>query len=313
VSLAVRFPDLHKPLERDQQSVPGTGFAQDQHQNRGSVAGCFVQRSGVLGLCGPFADTRIVGPLEQFRSRPPDTYAARRYRAGLRSWRRAVRGRILLFLAPPVVWGISLRQPYSFLTGFAAGGIAAIVIWLRDFAPPYVENWRQGAEGEAKTHRALAGNDLTVLDDIDTGKGNYDHIVVGAGGVFLFETKNLTGVTEIRDGTPWVQRRHDPDADYALKKLRPHLLADAAQLSSEIQRRTGLRIWVYAVVVFWSSFPSGVVEADRLTYIHGSKLRDWLAARPARLEPADLVKIAMAAAALKYEGDESAASLRRAS
>jgi hypothetical protein len=204
-----------------------------------------------------------------------------------------------------VAWGISFHQPYSFLAGFAAGGIATIVIWLRDVAPPYVENWRQGAEGEARTHRALAASDWAVLDDIDTGRGNYDHIVVGPGGVFLLETKNLTGIAEIRDGTPWLRRRHDPDADYALKKLRPHLLADAAELSSEIQRRTGQRAWVDAVVVFWSEFPQGVVEVNRLTYVHGSQLREWLAARPTRLAPAALAKITSAVTALKQYGDEN--------
>jgi hypothetical protein len=264
-------------------------------------------RLRVLGGCAPIADTRFVGLLQRSHFRPPDTYAARRYRAGLRSWRRAVRGRILVFLAPPflaaAVWGISLHQPYSFLTGFAAGGIAAIVIWLRDVAPPYVENWRQGAEGEAQTHRTLAGNNWTVLDDIDTGKGNLDHVVVVPGGVFLLETKNPIGVAEIRAGTPWVHRHHDPDGDYALKALRPHLLADAAELSGEIQRRAGQRTWVDAVVVFWSEFPQGVVEANRLTYVHGSQLRDWLAARPARLEPAVLNKIAAAVTALKHDGE----------
>jgi hypothetical protein len=228
-----------------------------------------------------------------------------------------VRGRILLFLAPPflaaVVWGISLHHPDSFLAGFTAGGLAAIVMWLREFAPPYVENWRQGAEGEARTHRELAGNGWTVLDDIDTGKGNYDHIVVGPGGVFLLETKNLTGVTQIRDGTARLYRRHDPEvrrhdpeAGYAMRKLRPHLLADAAALSGEIQRRAGERAWVDAVVVFWSAFPQGVVEANGLTYVHGSRLRDWLAARPPRLTPARLTTIAAAVTALKHDGDDSA-------
>jgi hypothetical protein len=214
---------------------------------------------------------------------------------------------MLVLLAPPfvvaAVWGISFHQPYSFLTGFAAGGIATLAIWLREVAPPYVENWRQGAEGEARTHHALVASGWTVLDDIDTGRGNYDHIAVGPGGVVLLETKNLTGIAEIRDGTAWLRRRHDPDADYALKKLRPRLLADAAELSAEIQRRTGLRAWVDAVVVFWSEFPQGVVEASRLTYVHGPRLHAWLAARPPRLEPAALAKITSAVAALKQDGD----------
>jgi hypothetical protein len=211
-------------------------------------------------------------------------------------------------LGPPflvaAVWGISFRQPYSFLTGFAAGGIATIALWLREVAPPYVENWRQGAEGEARTHRVLVASGWAAFDDIDTGRGNYDHIAVGPGGVVLLETKNLTGITEVRDGTAWVRRRHDAAADYALKKLRPHLLADAAELSGEIKQRTAGRAWVDPVVVFWSEFPQEVVEANPLTYIHGSRLREWLAARPPRLEPAALDNITSAVAALKQEADK---------
>jgi hypothetical protein len=100
-----------------------------------------------------------------------------------------------------------------------------------------------------------------------------------------------------------VHRRHDPDADYAIKKLRPHLLADAAALSGEIQRRAGQLTWVNAVAVFWSEFPQGVAESGSLTYIHGSRLRDWLAARPARLEPGVLIKVVAAVTALKHDGD----------
>jgi hypothetical protein len=219
-----------------------------------------------------------------------------------------------LFLGPPflaaAVWGISLHEPYSFLTGFAAGGIATIALWLREVAPPYVENWRQGAQGEAQTHGALAGCGWTVVEDIDTGRGNYDHVVVAPGGVFLLETKNLTGIAEIRDGRPLLRRRHDPTADRPLKTLRPGLLAHAAAVSSEIHRRTGQRAWVDAVVVFWSEFPQGVVEANQVTYIHGSRLREWLAGRPARLKPEALAKIAAAVTALKQEGDENASSVR---
>jgi hypothetical protein len=208
-----------------------------------------------------------------------------------------------------LAWGISFHQPYSFIAGLFAGGIAAIAIWLREVAPPYVENWRQGAEGEAKTHRALAGGDWLILDDIDSAHGNYDHIVVGSIGVFLLETKNLTGIAEIRDDTAWLRRRHDP-SEYALKKLRPHLLADAAEVSSEIQRRTGQRIWVDAVVVFWSEFPQGIVEADRLTYVHGSRLPDWLSTRPTRLRPATLGRVTAAVTALKHDDEETTSPAR---
>ena len=71
----------------------------------------------------------------------------------------------------------------------------------------------------------------------------------------------------------------------------------------EIERRCGLRQWVNAIVIFWSDFPQGIVEADRITYVYGSKLRDWLLAHPETLDSDRLARIAGALAGLKVEGE----------
>ena len=70
--------------------------------------------------------------------------------------------------------------------------------------PQYIQNWREGAEGERKTAKALKPlkrSGLRVLHDVQRRYGNYDHIAIARAGVFLLETKNLKGSVEVRTGS----------------------------------------------------------------------------------------------------------------
>jgi hypothetical protein len=80
----------------------------------------------------------------------------------------------------------------------------------------------------------------------------------------------------------------------AIEQIRPRALGAAAAIKEDIQRRTGHRLWVQAVVVFWSEFPEGVEEDSKCVYIHGSRLKAWLAQRPGQLDPARVHEIATA-------------------
>jgi hypothetical protein len=174
---------------------------------------------------------------------------------------------------------------------------------LRDDVPSYLQSWRLGAEGERKTHKVLASLGWHVVEDVDCGRGNYDHVIAGAPGVFLIETKNLTGKVEVRDGEPWLIHRHDPEGERSLQGARTQAWRNSAAIRREIEQRCGLRQWVDAIVVFWSDFPQGIIEADRIAYVHGSKLRDWLVALPETLDADRLARIAGALAGLKVEGE----------
>ena len=126
--------------------------------------------------------------------------------------------------------------------------------------------------------------------------GNYDHIAVGAKGLFLLETKNLNGTVEIQDGVPRLRRRLDPDASTRLREIRPRALSAAATLKEDLERRTGHRTSVQAVVVLWSDFPQGLVDDGRCVFVHGSRLRAWIDEHPERLDPAKAGQLAAAIA-----------------
>jgi hypothetical protein len=60
---------------------------------------------------------------------------------------------------------------------------------------PRVERWDRGASGEEEIGRLLEGlgTGWLALHDVDTGRGNIDHVVIGPGGLFTIETKSHRG------------------------------------------------------------------------------------------------------------------------
>src|SRR3954451_17974120 len=91
----------------------------------------------------------------------------------------------------------------EFFWGLGLGVSFAMVLVLADSPPPRIERWRQAAHGEKATAKALKPlirKGWIVVHDIDTGRGNFDHILVGPAGVFLLETKNLSGRQSVDHG-----------------------------------------------------------------------------------------------------------------
>lgn len=238
-------------------------------------------------------------------ARAAGTYAEQRYRRGLRSWRAKLRTISAVIFGPLIVAGLVGLYLDGHTTSWLAGMLSGLCVgvWMtfREMPPRYVEQWRDGAEGERKTEKELKPSERAgwdIVHDIQRRYGNYDHIAISRAGVFLLESKNFQGLVELRDGVPHLRRRLDPEADTRCDRIRPRALADAARLKEDIQQETGHRTWVQAVVVFWSEFPEGVVEDDKCVFIHGSRLRAWLESRPNRLSQADVGEIAVSIAGM---------------
>ncbi len=215
------------------------------------------------------------------KGRGAGTYAQQRYARGARRWRSKTRPILAAMFGPFILAGIAVLvlngHPLAWVAGGVAGACTAAWAALRDTPPPYVENWQRGAEGERKTAgvlNPLERSGLTVVHDVKSPSGNYDHIAVGTAGVFLLESKYPQGIVELRGGVPHLRRQLDPDADTPIAQIRPRALSAAAFLKREIEQRTGLHTWVQAVVVFWSEFPQGVVDDGRCVFVHGSRLAD---------------------------------------
>jgi hypothetical protein len=212
-------------------------------------------------------------------------YARDRYRRGLKAYRRRMRAPLLVVVAPMFLffWGVALSQTldaWSVAAGAVAASAIGLIVFVRDDPPQHVANWRRGAEGERKTEKALRSlerSGWSVEHDLQReGRANLDHVVKGPRGVFLLETKNLAGTISFEDGCLTARQFDDPDEVYRYRTLAGRVRGQAMELSTRIGQSTGRRPWVNAVVVVWGHFPEGHIERDKITYINGEKLADWI-------------------------------------
>src|SRR4051812_28271078 len=106
--------------------------------------------------------------------------------------RLAVRGLVALTCV------VSAGLLTGVIAGFRSGtfllaelvAIAAVVAIDR-FGYPIVDRWDRGASGEEHVGailNALSDEGWIVVHDVDTGRGNIDHVAVGRAGIFTIET-----------------------------------------------------------------------------------------------------------------------------
>jgi hypothetical protein len=205
---------------------------------------------------------------------------------------------ITLVVALPLAIPLWIYFPFGqFYAGMFVGGTLGMASWIWDDPPDYIARWKRGAEGEAKTAkalRALEHDGWRVFHDRASERGNLDHIVLGPPGVFLLETKNLSGVARFEPSGLTIHHDHAPRSDFTFSRLDGTLRGAALRLNRRIEETTQLRPWVQAVVVIWGAFPQGVAEGDRVVYVAGAKLVEWLAEHAPKLSPRDVSLLALA-------------------
>jgi hypothetical protein len=195
----------------------------------------------------------------------------------------------------------------SWLAGVIAGGGAGVLVALRGGGRPTRRRPHAELRAEHRTARAL--DPLTsagwrFLHDVRGLDTTFDHIAVGHGGVIVLHSMSADGVVSLRGDELILERQPTSGATPRLERLRPHALIDAAALRHDVERLTGQRLWVQAVVVIWSEFPAGCVTDGRCVFIHGARLAGWLARRPHQLDPAETDDVAGALAVLVDCGGE---------
>jgi hypothetical protein len=190
-----------------------------------------------------------------------------------------------------------LLQPdhIGFFWGFGLGISAATVIALADSPPHHIERWRQGAEGEkatAKAVRRLVRNGWTLVNDIDTGRGNLDHVLVGPAGVFLLDSKNLHGMLVVRSGVLSVRWREDPADGYENRGLTPRMLALGRVLETRLRGHDVNGPPVQPVVVLWGSFEQRSIASKGVAWVQGKELARVLENRPVTLSSDEIQRVA---------------------
>jgi len=211
-------------------------------------------------------------------------------------------------------------QELSWLAGLVAGAAAATWVavrrspgtgWPRPAVP--VPSQRQPDAAARQTDAAARQTAATIgvlehsgwrfLHDVTGLNTTYDHVAIGPGGVILMQSMDPDGVVAMQSGEPVLECRSGTDAPPRLERLRPRALADAAAFRDAVQRLSGRRLWVQAVVVFWSEFPAGCVADGRCVFIHGPRLAEWMARRPHQLDPRDADAVYAAVNSLAQPGE----------
>jgi hypothetical protein len=164
---------------------------------------------------------------------------------------RQMAARYLGYVAALLVAGAVALAAFGFASlGFAVTELAVIAALLAidRFGVRAVDRWARGARGEEEIGRLLegVGDGWFSLHDINTGRGNIDHVVIGPAGLFTIETKSHRGricVDRIAPGMlkqayaqrKWLERisGHDVEA---------FLVFSAAYLDRPVSRRRGVVI-----------------------------------------------------------------------
>lgn len=168
-----------------------------------------------------------------------------------------------------------------FIVGLAAG--TGLTLWR--IAPAKSKRSRSGASDDSLTARELdrlTSAGWRPVHDRALDRCNVDHIQVGPGGVFAIETKDWSGKIAVREGGKVFQNGHLRDG------IARSARGAALQISQRVSAKGAKPDWVHAVVVFWGDFPQGMVEQEKVTYLSGDRLVEWLRSRPARLNGVEI-------------------------
>lgn len=210
-------------------------------------------------------------------------------------------GALALAALAGVYW-VALPQLARDVTVFLAGFGLATTLWLWDYEPPWAEKWRLGSEGERATARVLQRlerHGWYAVHDIESRFGNFDHVLVGPGGVVLVESKRRRGRLRLEGETLVAQYSEDPLEEYSDRGLARRTRGAAAELRRRLRER-GVR-WVTAVVVVHGDLEPPITELREVTVVRGDHLARWMRDLPRRLPPAAVEPLARELAELSQQ------------
>jgi hypothetical protein len=134
---------------------------------------------------------------------------------------------------------------------------------------PVVERWGRGAAAEEEVGAILDGlreRGWRALHDVDSGRGNIDHVLIGPAGVLTVETKSHRGRLKV-------------------DRLHERMLRQAYTQAKHVERVAGHP--VAPLLVFSRAYLDRAVSRRRgVTVLPGRMLAGHLERRPARLTPA---------------------------
>jgi Nuclease-related domain len=238
-------------------------------------------------LAGTDADRPVVAVRVRTSVGRPGGSAQARWRrlrsAEWAAWTRALPWRVAVILGIGAVGGVlgSLLAPRLELV---LGGLAAVAAgWgLRFRSSRDAVAWRRGAAGERRTARLLdplERHGWVVLHDlaVPDSRANLDHLVIGAGGVFVIDSKHYRGRLQFDlTGRLWHGRF----------PLAPSVQAVSFEADQAAQVLTDPDVVVVPVMaVHGAQVPWGKVVMDGVPVVPARRLPSMLRQLPPVLGP----------------------------
>jgi hypothetical protein len=127
-----------------------------------------------------------------------------------------------------------------------------------------------------------------VFHDVPRGSAgtNVDHLVIGVGGVFTVNTKNVSG-------NVWVAERvlmiNGEKTNYL-----PVAVSEAGDVTRRLRRNRSWLGQVRPLLVFVSAPTIKAMPSD-VTVLHRGNVRDWLLAQPTQLTAQEAYELVLAA------------------
>jgi hypothetical protein len=185
--------------------------------------------------------------------------------------------RYLVYVAALLLAGALALAAFGFRSlEFAVAELVVIaaLVTLDRFRVPVLERWGRGATGEENIGRLLGGlgDGWFALHDIDTGRGNIDHVVVGPAGLFTIETKSHRGRICVDRIAPGMLKQAYAQRKW-LERVSGHeveacLVFSAAYLDRPVSRRRGVLVLPGRLLAGHLARREHVLQPEEVAGIH---------------------------------------------
>lgn len=161
--------------------------------------------------------------------------------------------------------------------------IGAILLVEKRFSP-LVERKARGASAEERVGEILDGvPGWHVIHDVDTGRGNIDHVVIGPGGIFTVETKAWRGFFDAdrADVSRWWSQAYAQSKflePLAARRVEPLVVVVGARTKRALARKRGVLVMPERLLAGHLERRDAVLDAEAVDALHG---RLTAALRPA--------------------------------
>lgn len=145
----------------------------------------------------------------------------------------------LILISVALMFYIAFKFMYSFLTRNRSD------IERND------NTWRKGLEAEETVGKSLSAmpNEYKVIEDLDTGKGNIDYVVVGPTGLFAIEVKATKGMVSYVDEQLMIDGRNAYGNYVAQTEAEKYWLSNTLKQNLNIDYKiTGLLLFPFGKI-----------------------------------------------------------------